>query len=366
MGDFLGNLYKKVMILVSSILFMLSPFGAPEILKPAEPSTLLTQKEVIKGQLREECELKEFYEISEEDFIIPGLYEGFIPQGIFYSEETELFFISGYYKSKAQPSRVVLVDKDGNFLKSVGAISKKGNKAYGHFGGIAVYKDYIYIATTGVTHVLSLTEVLQAENDEYCLIEKELYTDVTCSFVNVCNGVMYIGEFTENNLEDKKEATNVYYKGLEKFYSRCNAFILDENAPWGIKEDMIDSKGNLTPDFAYAIPLKAQGFGVLNDGRVTVSASATAIDNSNLYFYKDVTERAADKVIKVNEKDVPVYYLLNRDKIKTVKAPTYMEELAVFGEDSVYLITESAAGEYSSLSKNPIDNVIKMDITKIK
>ena len=354
---------SKIFTLVTTIIFALSIYGAPTLTVGTEASTKLTQTEVVSGKLPIDLQLSEFNKHSEEGFIIPGLYEGFIPQGIFYEEENDIFLISGYYKDKVQPSRVIVVDGEGNFLKSVGCLTLKGNKATGHFGGIAAFKDNVYVATTSVTHVLSLSEILSAEDDGYVHIQKELYTDTTCSYVNVCDGVLYIGEFTDITIDDVKGATNIYTSKLgEKFFSRCNAFILDENGVCGIKADRIDEEGNLTPDFAVTTPFKIQGMTRLNDGSFVFTASSTAITNSRVYKYRDVTKGEPDEIIEVNGVDVPLYYCDMFDKTGSYRVPTYLEEITLYKDGSVYIITESAASAYIKQSKNPIDNVLKWDI----
>lgn len=354
---------SKIFTLVTTIIFALSIYGAPTLTVGTEASTKLTQTEVVSGKLPIDLQLSEFNKHSEEGFIIPGLYEGFIPQGIFYEEENDIFLISGYYKDKVQPSRVIVVDGEGNFVKSVGCLTLKGNKATGHFGGIAAFKDNVYVATTSVTHVLSLPEILSAEDDSYVHIQKELYTDTTCSYVNVCDGVLYIGEFTDITIDDVKGATNIYTSKLgEKFFSRCNAFILDENGVCGIKADRIDEEGNLTPDFAVTTPFKIQGMTRLNDGSFVFTASSTAITNSRVYKYRDVTKGEPDEIIEVNGVDVPLYYCDMFDKTGSYRVPTYLEEVTLYKDGSVYIITESAASAYIKQSKNPIDNVLKWDI----
>ena len=354
---------SKIFTLVTTIIFALSIYGAPTLTVGTEASTKLTQTEVVSGKLPIDLQLSEFNKHSEEGFIIPGLYEGFIPQGIFYEEENDIFLISGYYKDKVQPSRVIVVDGEGNFVKSVGCLTLKGNKATGHFGGIAAFKDNVYVATTSVTHVLSLSEILSAEDDGYVRIQKELYTDTTCSYVNVCDGVLYIGEFADITIDDVKGATNIYTSKLgEKFFSRCNAFILDENGVCGIKADRIDEEGNLTPDFAVTTPFKVQGMTRLNDGSFVFTASSTAITNSRVYKYRDVTKGEPDEIIEVNGVDVPLYYCDMFDKTGSYRVPTYLEEITLYKDGSVYIITESAASAYIKQSKNPIDNVLKWDI----
>ena len=289
------DLLSKIAAVITSIIFFFSG-GGPIIAEyDAEASTKLTQTEMISGQLRDERQLRDFYANSEEGFVIPGLKEGFVPQGIFYDEAHDIFLLSGYYKEKAQPSRIILVDGKGNFIKSVGCEGKK-TKATGHFGGVAVFKDNVYIATTSVTHVLSLKDILEAEDDSYVKIKAELYTDTTCSYVNVCDGILYIGEYTDINFTDIKEATNVYKaKNGEIYYSRVNAFILDENAPWGIKKDKIDEENNLIPDFAFTSPFKVQGMCVLDDGKIVYTASSTALTNSRVYLYENVRDGDPDR-----------------------------------------------------------------------
>ena len=211
--------------------------------------------------------------------------------------------------------------------------------------------------------MLSLSEIMAAEDDGYVLILEELYTDTTCSYVNVCDGVLYIGEFTDKTADDIKGATNIYTsKWGEKFYSRCNAFILDENGVYGIKADKIDEEGNLTPDFAVTTPFKVQGMTRLNDGSFVFTASSTAITNSRVYKYRDVTKGEADEIIKVNDTEVPLYYCDMFDKTGSYRVPTYLEEITLYKDGSVYIITESAAAPYINQSKNPIDNVLKWDI----
>lgn len=360
--DILG----KIFALITSIIFTFSGGGPIIADYDATPSTKLTQTDMIAGELPYELQLKDFYANSEEAFVIPGLKEGFVPQGIFYEEKNDIFLLSGYYKNKAQTSRVIVVDGDGTFIKSVGCQGKK-SKATGHFGGIAVYKDNVYVVSTSVTHVLSLSKILAADDDTYVPIEAELYTDTTCSYVNVCDGVLYIGEFTDITIDDVKSATNVYKdKWGKKYYSRCNAFILDENAQWGIKADKIDADNNMVPDFAFTSPFKIQGMARLADGKIVYTASSTAVTNSRVYLYEDVTADSPDEIIKVAGQDVPLYYCQKKDRIAQYRVPTYLEEITVYPDGTVYIITESAAAPYVQQSKNPIDYVIKWDINNMK
>lgn len=365
MDAFIDNVVYKFFAVISAIILAFTAVGGLELAKSNEPSTLLTQTSVVEGNRPADAELNNFYKNMEKGFTIPGLKECFIPQGLFYEKENDIFLISGYYKNKVLSSRIVVVDGEGNFVKSVGAISKKGNQAFGHFGGISVFKDNVYVSTTGVTHVLSLSEILGTENNGYATILGELYTDVTCSYTNVCDGILYIGEFVEDNIESKNASQHKENVSGERFYARCNAFILDENGKFGIKKDKIDSSNMMTPDYAFAIPLKTQGMAKLSNGKIVFTASATPVKNSNIYVYSDVTKRAADKTVEVNGSEVPLYICKKSDRIAIYKAPVYIEEITEYADGDVYLISESAADPYRKSTKNPIDFVMKWNINNM-
>ena len=100
----------------------------------------------------------------------------------------------------------------------------------------------------------------------------------------------------------------------------------------------------------------------LNDGSFVFTASSTAITNSRVYKYRDVTKGEPDEIIEVNGVDVPLYYCDMFDKTGSYRVPTYLEEITLYKDGSVYIITESAASAYIKQSKNPIDNVLKWDI----
>ena len=100
----------------------------------------------------------------------------------------------------------------------------------------------------------------------------------------------------------------------------------------------------------------------MSDGSFVFTASSTAVTNSRVYKYKDVTSGEPDEIIEVNGADVPLYFCDIFDKTGSYRVPTYLEEITLYKDGTVYIITESAAGEYIKQSKNPIDNVIKWDI----
>ena len=364
MNDLFSLIAKKFFAITSALILAFSITGAPKIAEGGTVSADLSQTSVVESKRPFDVGLKSFYEKSDDAFVIPGLNEGFIPQGLFYDEMHDAFLISGYYENKTLPSKVILLDGNGTFIKSVSAVYKdNGKKSFGHFGGIAVFEDNVYVATTGVTLVLSFSDILEAENNADVTINKSLYTDVTCSYVNVCDGVLYIGEYKDKTVDGAlKSPHKIMSKNGEIFYARCNAFRLESGSAFGIRADMIDADGNITPDFAFTSPLKAQGMARLSDGRIVYTCSATNITNSNVYIFGDVTKGEPDETLVINGKDVPLYYCTLCDRQEKRKAPVLLEEITVHPDGNVYILCESAAMKYRHENKNPIDCVMSWDI----
>lgn len=348
MGKMLaGKIITRIVSLLMSVLVTFGIISSPQnLVETGEKTTKLTQTSVVLSEPKFDSSLKSFSENMTKGFTIPGLYEGFVPQGIFYEEKNDIFLISGYYEEKDFTSRVVVVNGDGEFVKSVGLISKKGNYAFGHFGGIAVFGDNVYIASTTLVHLVSLEEILCAEDDGYVLIQAELYTDVTCSFANVNDGVLYVGQFTD-------ELT---------VSPRCNAFVLDENGKYGFKEGKITSENFIVPDYTFALPQKAQGMVRLPDGRFVFSTSAGSILNGLAYVYDDFTNCRAADTVTVEETEVPFYKLSALSLRQIHELPTYIEEMTLYKDGKVYIVAESAADPYRKKDKNPIDFVMVWDI----
>lgn len=342
-----GKIITRIFSLLMSVLVTFGIIGSSqEIIETGEKTTKLTQTSVVLSEPKFDFSLKNFSDNLEKGFTIPGLYEGFVPQGIFYEETNDVFLISGYYEEKALTSRIAVVSGDGEFVKSVGLVSKKGNYAYGHFGGIAVFADNVYVASTSLLHLVSLEDILSAEDDGYVLIQEELYTDVTCSFANVNDGVLYVGQFTDDITVS----------------ARCNAFVLDENGKFGFKTGKITGENFIIPDYTFSVPWQAQGMVRLSDGKFVFSTSAGSILNGLIYVYEDFTKcRAADTVM-VEENEVPFYKITAFSLRQIIEAPTYIEEMTISKNGKICIVAESAADPYRKKDKNPIDFVMIFDI----
>ena len=109
MNDLFSLIAKKFFAITSALILAFSITGAPKIAEGGTVSADLSQTSVVESKRPFDVGLKSFYEKSDDAFVIPGLNEGFIPQGLFYDEMHDAFLISGYYENKTLPSKVILL-----------------------------------------------------------------------------------------------------------------------------------------------------------------------------------------------------------------------------------------------------------------
>ena len=121
--------FKKALTVVLATLLSVFAFVLPKgdaVVAPAgETSSVLTQTAVVTGSHARDLQMTAFWQHAETGFVIPGLAEGLIPQGICYDEANEVYLISGYYEDDT-PSRICVVGRDGALQKSVGLITPGG------------------------------------------------------------------------------------------------------------------------------------------------------------------------------------------------------------------------------------------------
>ena len=112
----------------------------------------------------------EYYRMKTDLCRIPGLNDGFVCQGIAYSEEDERYFISGYMDD-GTASRIYVTDEN-NRSHHV-SLEKKSGKAFsGHAGGIAYDSGMLYIANGGRIYTLDAGDVINAKTVPPCALTR--------------------------------------------------------------------------------------------------------------------------------------------------------------------------------------------------
>lgn len=259
----------------------------------------------------------EYYSIETDVCENPGLSDGFVCQGICISEENEKILVSGYMKDHSA-SRVYITDLDDN---SYYVSLYIGEKAFdGHAGGIATYKDKVYIASEDTVYTLSLADLLGAKNADTIDMGEGVEVNNEASFIYADDNYVYVGEFHDG----EAYVTDHPYETLDgKFFAIVSRYSHDDLTK---------------PDKIYSIRNKVQGICFTPDGKVVLSTSYGLADS--VYYVYDESE-AIDSGLTLD--GAPVFYL-NGCK-REVKGPAMAEGLDYYN-GKIITLTESASDKY--------------------
>ena len=264
---------------------------------------------------------------------IPEIGSGYAPQGIGYSEEHDLYVMTGYDDDGAVmyivkddvPTRVYLADKDGAALK-------------GHAGGVTCAKDYVYIANGHKLDVYSLNALMTAGGERVKALS-HFPVDNPAAFCFSDSENIYVGEFYRaGNYETDIKHYYTTPSGAEN-KAIVSCYPLDELGA-------IDAE---TPEYAISVTGLVQGFAVKN-GTYILSRSY-GLKNSQLEYYSAPKDSGTKVTISFDlapergEIQIPLYYLDSTNLVKSLTLPAFSEDLTVKG-DRVVVTNESACNKY--------------------
>ena len=342
--DYLKKAISVVLAALLSVFAFALPKGDAVVAPAGETSSALTQTAVVTGSHARDPQTAAFLKKAEPGFVIPGLAEGYIPQGVCYDDAHGCYLISGYFEDDT-PSRLCLVRGDGVFLKSVEVLTPGGKRSTGHFGGIAVFGDLIYLANTDNLYILHLSALQEAEDCVRADVSLQTCLPAT-SGAEVADGVLWLTQFHENSGKSAKAAETVYTtKGGHKLYARADGYVLDPTAPWGIREANL-AQGVAYPDKAIAIPPEVQGMTFAPDGTLVFACSYGRTVRSFVLLYEDVTARRPDETLTMGNALVPLYECRLRDRKATVTAPPMLQEVCVDPHGRLCFLSEAGAAKY--------------------
>ena len=178
-----------------------------------------------------------YYHKSERAFKIPGLGDGFVPQGIDYDTERNTYLVTGYDKAGGQ-SPLYLVGDDGKLQKTLHYTLADGTAYTGHAGGIAVGGDFVYLAggADATVHVFARADLektqdggaITAVGSLSCYLEENKDDHLGPAFLQVSDG----------NLIDAGEP--LCYLPLGRDAARARSGL---SARWNVRDRCFDDAG---------------------------------------------------------------------------------------------------------------------------
>ena len=278
-----------------------------------------------------------YYGNSEKAFVIPGLSDGMIHQGLAYDSENDTFLITGY-RTDGNASQVSVVARaSGKEVKRLNLANEDGSVFTGHVGGITVYGNYVYVADSKGLIAFSRADITTASNGDSVksvgIFKTSTEDDALhVAFTHVEGGMIYVGEFYSAENYPTPDSHKYKTAAGDENTALILAYKLDGAAPLGISEKI---------EYAYSIPALVQGMCFDSDGMIYLSTSY-AVAFSHIYGY-DPTK--AEGSITVLGQTVPLYVLDSSTQTKDIKIAPMSEEIVIV-DGKLYTMCESATNKY--------------------
>ena len=296
-----------------------------------------------------------FYDIANDEFYIPGLLDGFVPQGFTYLEDERVFLSCGYMSDGDEPSRIYVIDEDGEEFYYTELTDSITSVPYtGHTGGIACFGEYVYITGSDGIDVFDINSIL----DESIEVAQKLGTvdtsafEMDPAFCFVYEEQLYVGSFHDGEKYTDPEKHKINIEGRDKNNATMLSFTLSAS-------DRANYNVSPTPNAVYSIPNKVQGVCVIpevrdNSGKVTESAkmvlsTSYGMSASNLYVH-DIAKIEENTYNSTISKEmigvsVPLYVIDSQTQVNSLEAPPMAEEI-VYYDGKVWIMNESASAKY--------------------
>lgn len=275
-----------------------------------------------------------FYKETEQMFELPEYDSGFVPQGLEYCEEEQVFLISGYIYGSNE-SNIYVVNPDGSYRR-ISVMKNEEKPLYSHSGGICENGKYVYLAGgNGKCYVFYKKELLDEEEDLVC-VAGEFKTANTASFCYTDGQYLYIGEYHYRFKYVTRFDHHLTTPCGDANNAVITVFSFDHEAENGVSK---------VPKMGLSVTSRIQGMCVTDDGQIVLSASSS-FQGSQLYFYSyDEVLSGQQGSLNVRGQEVPLFYVDSQSLMKTKESLPKAEEI-LFYDKYIYMLFESACDRF--------------------
>ena len=265
---------------------------------------------------------------------MPEIHSCFIPQGIDYLEEENLFLVSGYDNKGV--AKLYLISEENDY-REISIIDDNGKAFINHAGGVGTFGEYVYIAGCDKKcYVLSRDEIVN-ENTNSAKIVGSFDTFNNADFCYVKDDRLYVGEYAHSIKYITDSTHHITTPAGDENKAIITVFELSANDFLGL--------GNDRPVEIYSTTGIVQGMCITDDGKLVLSTSALYA-TSNLYVY-DQNKAQNDKsdTFSISEESIPLYYLDNYSLDSVINAPPKSEGLFYDG-NKIFIVFEAASNKF--------------------
>lgn len=295
---------------------------------------------------------KHFYAKATEEFAVPGLDDGFTPQGLTYDAASQNFLATGYMKD-GSASRVYVIGEDNKYF----TLKQNGNYYVGHAGGIATYGNYGYLVGDKQLYVFNLADALELNNGESVNILATFDAPNGADFINIQDGKVYIGEFYH---ETKYPTRAKHHISTTNGMNHAVTYVYDIQDATDEHPYYFDINN---PTFAISTTEKVQGMCIAPNGEVVLSTSWSLAD-SNIYIYKSLSELQTQTFEFSDNLTINMYVLDSSNLLKTIAIPSMSEEVTL-ANGKVYVVFENACKKYKLVTRHKNTSAYSFEVEKV-
>lgn len=275
----------------------------------------------------------DFYKQARQEFAIPGINDGFVPQDMAWLEGSQQWLFSGYAGDHG-PSPLYRTSESGADVCKFFVTNPDGSAYEGHGGGVTADGQFTFLTTEGGFLVLNTEEVATAEEGSSVQAIARVDIGIDPAFINIQNGALYTGVFYyEPNYPTPAEQHLTSPDGTQN-HAVMYVFEANPDGEFGYAN---------TPSRVFSIPDKVQGVCFNARGQMVLSRS-WGLQASSLPIY-NVANLQPQGTYRAMGQDVPLYFLDASNQVSEFTAPPMSEGL-VEKDGWVYYATESASNKY--------------------
>lgn len=261
---------------------------------------------------------------------IPGLWEGYVPQGYSFLDGTDTRIMCGYM-SNGKASRIYITGGDDTVC--VEMKNADGSDYTGHTGGIAVMGDYVYVTAKTGCDIFSLADIRDGDAVATQIDSVETINDPAYCIIE--DGFLYVGSFYRAADYETPDSHRMTTPAGDSNTAIISVYKLDPDTC-----KPIDS----TPDLILSTTGAVQGMTFIDGDRIALSTSY-GISKSHIYVY-DTTKACGELGgFDVDGVTVPLLYLDSACLIDDIVAPPMAEEI-IYDDGKIYIMNESACMKY--------------------
>lgn len=270
--------------------------------------------------------------------VVPEINSGWAPQGIAYTGEE--YIQTGY---DGDDHVVMFIGKGKSFKRIVPVDIETGKTAKGHAGGVACTKNNVYVANEKNVLRFELDKLKAAKSGGKVSAAQNIPVDNNAAFCFSDENYLYVGEFYRKENFPTQKSHHYTTPENQKNKAIVSCYKLDE-------QGMISADGAQPyPEYCISVTEFVQGFAV-KDGVYMLSRSYGLTDSELQYHTAPIDGGAKitvtfEKNKTAPQKQVPLYYLSNKTLYKSLKLPSFAEDITV-ANDRVVVTNEASANKY--------------------